>query len=43
MADREATTGVRVVMVTDAEESVYAFSFAVNDERAAYLMQQLIA
>jgi GNAT superfamily N-acetyltransferase len=43
MADREATTGVRVVMATDAEESVYAFSFAVNDERAAYLMQQLIA
>jgi ribosomal protein S18 acetylase RimI-like enzyme len=30
-------------MATDAEEPGYAFSFAVNDDWAAYLTQQLIA
>jgi ribosomal protein S18 acetylase RimI-like enzyme len=30
-------------MATDAEEPAYAFSFAVNDDWAAYLTQQLIA
>jgi hypothetical protein len=30
-------------MTTDTEESAYAFSFAINDDHAAYLTRQLIA
>jgi GNAT superfamily N-acetyltransferase len=30
-------------MATDAEEPAYTFSFAINDDWAAYLTQQLIA
>jgi hypothetical protein len=43
LAVRQTTTGGRVVMTTDAEESAYTFSFAINDDQAAYLTQQLIA